>query len=46
MEIKSQLQMKKVVLDGWDVPRSIVDYVAANRIHSVVLGASNRNAFR
>lgn len=46
MDIKLQLQMRKVVLEGWDVPRTIVDYVAANRIHSVVLGASNRNAFR
>ncbi|XP_074570428.1 U-box domain-containing protein 34-like [Curcuma longa] len=43
---RKQLQMKKVVLEGWDVPRAIVDYVVANRIQSVVLGATNRNAFR
>ncbi|XP_042425957.1 U-box domain-containing protein 35-like [Zingiber officinale] len=41
---RKDLQMKKVVLEGWDVPRAIVDYVVANRIQSVVLGANNRNA--
>jgi len=36
--------MKEVVLEDVDVSKAIIDYIAANNIQSIVVGASTRNA--
>ncbi|XP_020581904.1 U-box domain-containing protein 52-like [Phalaenopsis equestris] len=41
---KKGVQVKEVVLEDTDISKAIVDYIAANNIHNVVLGASTRNA--
>lgn len=38
------LQMKEVVLDDTDISKALVDYIIANNIQNIVVGASNRNA--
>ncbi|KAK1258545.1 U-box domain-containing protein 52 [Acorus gramineus] len=38
------IHLKEVVLDDSDVTKAIVDYVNANSIHNIVVGASTRNA--
>ncbi|KAK3152155.1 hypothetical protein QOZ80_2BG0155160 [Eleusine coracana subsp. coracana] len=41
----AQLQCRETILDGADVSKAIVDFVASNNIDKLVLGASSRNAF-
>lgn len=40
-----QVQESEVILEEPDVSKAIIDYIAANKIQSIALGASNRNAF-
>ncbi|GJM90221.1 hypothetical protein PR202_ga06479 [Eleusine coracana subsp. coracana] len=39
------LQCRETILDGADVSKAIVDFVASNNIDKLVLGAASRNAF-
>ncbi|MQL94239.1 hypothetical protein Taro_026890 [Colocasia esculenta] len=41
---RKRLQLKEVVLEEADVSKAIVDYINANQISNIVVGASNRNA--
>lgn len=40
-----QIVVKEVVLEDADTSRAIVDYIKANNIQNMVIGASGRNAF-
>ncbi|KAI0515507.1 hypothetical protein KFK09_008172 [Dendrobium nobile] len=42
--VKKGVQVREVVLEDMDISKAIVDYIATNKVHNVVLGASNRNA--
>ncbi|XP_044976227.1 U-box domain-containing protein 35-like [Hordeum vulgare subsp. vulgare] len=35
----------EVILEEADISKAIIDYISANKIQSIALGASNRNAF-
>ncbi|XP_028553472.1 U-box domain-containing protein 51-like [Dendrobium catenatum] len=38
------VQVREVVLEDMDISKAIVDYIATNKVHNVVVGASSRNA--
>ncbi|VAH77114.1 unnamed protein product [Triticum turgidum subsp. durum] len=42
---RNGVQESEVILEEADVPKAIIDYISANKIQSIALGASNRNAF-
>ncbi|VAH61275.1 unnamed protein product [Triticum turgidum subsp. durum] len=42
---RNGVQESEVILEEADVPKAIIDYITANKIQSIALGASNRNAF-
>ncbi|AQK60603.1 Protein kinase protein with adenine nucleotide alpha hydrolase-like domain [Zea mays] len=39
------LQCREIILDGTDVSKAIVDFVATNKVDKLVLGSASRNAF-
>ncbi|KAM0861006.1 hypothetical protein ACQ4PT_046163 [Festuca glaucescens] len=39
------LQCREIILEGTDVPKAIVDFVAQHNVDKIVLGSSSRNAF-
>ncbi|KAG8069774.1 hypothetical protein GUJ93_ZPchr0006g44860 [Zizania palustris] len=39
------LQCREIILDGTDVSKAIVDFVAHQNVDKLILGASSRNAF-
>ncbi|KAL6881990.1 hypothetical protein ACP4OV_011462 [Aristida adscensionis] len=41
----NRVQVTEVVLEEPDVSKAIIEYITANRIQSIALGASSRNAF-
>ncbi|KAM0864215.1 hypothetical protein ACQ4PT_044072 [Festuca glaucescens] len=42
---RNGVQESEVILEEADVSKAIIDYITANKIQSIALGASNRNAF-
>ncbi|KAL0905937.1 hypothetical protein M5K25_024390 [Dendrobium thyrsiflorum] len=40
------IQLKEVVLEGADISKAIVDYINANSIQNIVVGASNRSIMK
>ncbi|KAK1270677.1 U-box domain-containing protein 52 [Acorus gramineus] len=39
------MQLREVVLEDTDVTKALVEYINANSLHNIVVGASTRNAF-
>ncbi|PNT72256.1 U-box domain-containing protein 35 [Brachypodium distachyon] len=42
---KNGVEQSEVILEEADVSKAILEYITANKIQSIALGASNRNAF-
>ncbi|KAL5226234.1 hypothetical protein ABZP36_014499 [Zizania latifolia] len=42
---RNGVHVSEVILEEADVPKAILEFITANKIQSIALGASNRNAF-